>query len=253
LVAGLLAAAVSSHAAYTTVSTSGSWDGNPPGTLSTVMQSLLGDTGYNVNASANRIADTGAGVTDQTWSINQSATTALLLEIAGYRNQNVFGIYNLNTMATFQIFPGTDSGVTTRTVYFNNGNVSLDQTTWFAAGNTFGFYLDTPGPTFYSRESDNGGRDQMVTLTTSINRTLNMNASGLGGWANTTTPSVSWNRDEYLLGWEDLSVTGGDRDYQDMLIKVSAIPVPEPTTILAGALLLLPFAASTIRRFRKNS
>ncbi len=38
----------------------------------------------------------------------------------------------------------------------------------------------------------------------------------------------------------------GDRA-KDMLM------VPEPTTILAGALLLLPFAASTIRRFRKTS
>jgi hypothetical protein len=28
--------------------------------------------------------------------------------------------------------------------------------------------------------------------------------------------------------------------------------VPEPSTVLAGSLLLLPFAASTIRRFRKN-
>ena len=31
------------------------------------------------------------------------------------------------------------------------------------------------------------------------------------------------------------------------------VPVPEPTTMIAGALLLLPFAASTIRRFRRNS
>jgi len=30
-------------------------------------------------------------------------------------------------------------------------------------------------------------------------------------------------------------------------------PVPEPSTIIAGALLLLPFAASTIRRMRKTS
>jgi hypothetical protein len=29
-------------------------------------------------------------------------------------------------------------------------------------------------------------------------------------------------------------------------------PIPEPTTVLAGALLLLPFAASTIRFVRKN-
>jgi len=35
--------------------------------------------------------------------------------------------------------------------------------------------------------------------------------------------------------------------YQDQLVMV-----PEPTTMVAGALLLLPFAASTLRRVRKN-
>jgi len=29
-------------------------------------------------------------------------------------------------------------------------------------------------------------------------------------------------------------------------------PVPEPTTLIAGALLLLPFGASTLRLLRKN-
>jgi hypothetical protein len=38
-----------------------------------------------------------------------------------------------------------------------------------------------------------------------------------------------------------------DFRHQDMLVVV-----PEPTTVLAGALLLLPFAASTIRFIRKN-
>jgi hypothetical protein len=32
----------------------------------------------------------------------------------------------------------------------------------------------------------------------------------------------------------------------------NATPVPEPTTMIAGALLLLPFAASTVRFIRKN-
>ncbi len=35
-------------------------------------------------------------------------------------------------------------------------------------------------------------------------------------------------------------------------LTVNAAPVPEPSTYLAGALLLLPFAASTVRRFGKN-
>jgi len=34
--------------------------------------------------------------------------------------------------------------------------------------------------------------------------------------------------------------------------QLAIVPVPEPTTIIAGALLLLPFAVSTIRRSRKS-
>jgi hypothetical protein len=33
---------------------------------------------------------------------------------------------------------------------------------------------------------------------------------------------------------------------------VAPVPVPEPTTMVAGALLLLPFGASTLRILRKN-
>ena len=33
---------------------------------------------------------------------------------------------------------------------------------------------------------------------------------------------------------------------------ITAIPVPEPTTMIAGALLLLPFGASTLRILRRN-
>jgi len=43
--------------------------------------------------------------------------------------------------------------------------------------------------------------------------------------------------------------TGGPTG-QELIINYS--PVPEPTTMVAGALLLLPFGASTVRFFRKN-
>jgi hypothetical protein len=36
------------------------------------------------------------------------------------------------------------------------------------------------------------------------------------------------------------------------LKEMDTLPVPEPTTMIAGALLLLPFGASTIRMLRKN-
>jgi hypothetical protein len=54
--------------------------------------------------------------------------------------------------------------------------------------------------------------------------------------------------------FEDSSVaTGGPATPgagQELIYNVT--PVPEPTTIIAGALLLLPFGASTLRVFRKN-
>lgn len=52
-----------------------------------------------------------------------------------------------------------------------------------------------------------------------------------------------------LHGWA--SAFGGVIDETTATVRVLA-PVPEPTTMIAGALLLLPFGASTLRVFRKN-
>lgn len=46
------------------------------------------------------------------------------------------------------------------------------------------------------------------------------------------------------------SFGGNNRDFDINSVNVSA--VPEPTTMVAGALLLLPFGASAIRKLRKN-
>ena len=35
-------------------------------------------------------------------------------------------------------------------------------------------------------------------------------------------------------------------------VSYNLSPVPEPTTVIAGALLLLPFGASTLRLLRKH-
>lgn len=239
--AGALAAASTVGAALTPVATTGSSDGTPPGTLVNVMKSLLGDASYDVNASANRVQDTGPGVTDQVWTIQNSATAVLMLEIAGHRGINRFGIYNLETKETLEIFSGSDSGVLSETISFTSGVASVGASS-LTVGSQFGFYLSTDGgPTWYSRQSDNAhGLDQMVTLKTDTDRTLYLDAAGLGGWKLPPGTTVNWLAGEYLLAWEDLAITGGDKDYQDMLVKVSAVPVPEPSTYLAGALALVP-------------
>jgi hypothetical protein len=57
----------------------------------------------------------------------------------------------------------------------------------------------------------------------------------------------SWNFTQYTDTWLDPV----NNDSQG-LIWNNTTPVPEPTTMIAGALLLLPFGASTLRFMRKN-
>lgn len=46
--------------------------------------------------------------------------------------------------------------------------------------------------------------------------------------------------------------TDGGFEEWSRIIGPSDVPVPEPATVIAGSLLLLPFAASMVRRFRKQ-
>jgi hypothetical protein len=48
------------------------------------------------------------------------------------------------------------------------------------------------------------------------------------------------------------SDTGALLDSVNMVVQNGVAPVPEPTTVAAGALLLLPFGVSTLRKLRKN-
>jgi hypothetical protein len=54
------------------------------------------------------------------------------------------------------------------------------------------------------------------------------------------------------LGFDKVVATSSQYAFEFDNVAYSTTPVPEPTTMIAGALLLLPFGISTIRRFRKN-
>lgn len=54
------------------------------------------------------------------------------------------------------------------------------------------------------------------------------------------------------LGFDRVVATSSQYAFEFDNVAYSTTPVPEPTTIIAGALLLLPFGASTIRFLRKN-
>lgn len=64
-----------------------------------------------------------------------------------------------------------------------------------------------------------------------------------------TMLSSAWNKVDLSLEttfWNSSNAQGGVGSSQDLIGPIA--PVPEPTTVLAGALLLLPFMASTLRR-----
>ena len=56
----------------------------------------------------------------------------------------------------------------------------------------------------------------------------------------------------WVFAWEDVEYGAGDKDFNDMIVSLTAQPIPEPTTVIAGALLLLPFAASMLRVVRRK-
>jgi len=239
--AGTICCAMGAHAGLTPVATTGSWDGEPyPGTLNTVMQSLTGNSGYNVNSAANRVDDSS----DQVWTgTGGNGTATMLLTIAGYASYSSFGIYNLSDPSQkTQIFGGGTSPSSTVSITVPVGD--------------FGFYLDTPGGVWYSVNSQNSdGGDHMVTLTTTTDQSLNLDAANLEGWGH-SGGTVAWDPGSYILGWEDLTAipgSGTDVDYQDMIVEVSGVaPIPEPTTMVAGAMMLLPFATQGLRALRRK-
>jgi hypothetical protein len=105
-------------------------------------------------------------------------------------------------------------------------------------------FLDDTSPSGYNKAySDaalNGGVDRMVTFAVTGYLTRPGDPNSSQAFSDGT---------HYVLGFED----GTDYDYNDLVVEVSGVaPVPEPATMLAGALLLLPFGASTIRILRKN-
>ena len=194
------------------------------------------------------------GVYNQQWDNAQDryfriggAVTTILLEAAGYRDRNIFGVYapGLNSTRTMvDVFQGSAGPGAALTITFSGGHIYFGGSDRGAfplnPNGEVGFYLRPNGSTtttFYSDQSLNGGLDQMVTF------------SGTPGAI--VAPDTDFRPESrFVVAWEDISYNSSDKDFNDMVLQMTV--VPEPTTMIAGALLLLPFGVSTLRILRKK-
>ena len=77
---------------------------------------------------------------------------------------------------------------------------------------------------------------------------VTFSATGSGNWEKFTATFVATTADSPTAIDLNILASGNDFALDDMSLTV----VPEPTTMIAGALLLLPFGASAMRFYRKS-
>lgn len=138
-------------------------------------------------------------------------SASLLVSIAGLKSSDVFGIYNVADPSQ-KIVLGSGAGITSSG--FNAADLGWSQ---------YGFYLTNHYGTFLSQSGAEGsadsGNQHFVVF------------QGEGG--------------TYFLGMEDQPFSTSDRDYNDILIRVQAIPEPSTLVMMCTGLL---GAAGAIRR-----
>ncbi len=190
---------------------------------------------------------------DEQWQHANSgnASATMIIELAGFRNRNIFGIYDTANPASYvALFDGADGSGARAGISRSFDGASYTYTvgdldTYMLMGQmvtaspTFGFFLLTPqNNMFYSEAARNAdGADHMVAYQGS-GQTIDLPTVG----------QLPWNENGFVLAWEDLSASSWDYDYNDMVLMVESVTgVPEPGSLMLLATGLAAFGFSRRR------
>jgi hypothetical protein len=202
---------------------------DPPTTLQQVLNNITtGGPGIDaVNDQINNAIFTN--------DASGGSVATFIIEIAGFANQNTFGIYSSSDSSkTAQIFGGTagSPGDQAFVSYNLDGTIEVNGTV-VASGfsDSFGFYITTPqSNTFYSEDSLNSGNPQAL-IYQGDNQTELQIGNRRGG---------IFSDNEFIIAFEDIVFTSSDKDFQDLVVLVESIrPVPEPATLVISGIFLI--------------
>ena len=156
--------------------------------------------------------------------VGDSAVTALVIEYAGYASDNQLGLYNLDGIEA-TLFGGPTVAGESLEILFVGDTLQIGSVEYADFGTTFGLFIrnDVEDFAWYSQDILNPGE----------------RAHFLGFEQG----------DSLYFGFEDLDL--GDRDYNDLVAKMTGIrpgtPVPEPTAALVFGLGAIAVGLTTRR------